>query len=118
MAPGAGGVEDIIKDVVLGDPAVGLGEAAGEIVHAVGGAEGQLVAVGAEQVRALGRVDVGVGHGDRAAGGRALRRGVPRVQVVPGVVANVVGALGLVDAQQVNGPSAVGQRHADAAAVD
>lgn len=37
VTPVADGVLDVEELVVLGDPAVGLGQAAGQVVHAVGG---------------------------------------------------------------------------------
>ena len=42
----ADGVDNVVQHVVLGDPAVGVVEAAGEVVHRVGAAEGQLAAAG------------------------------------------------------------------------
>jgi len=118
VAQRADGVADVEEHVVLGDVAVGLGEAAGQEVHAVGGAERQFRPFGVDQVGALGSVHLLVVHGHGAArdgvgGGR-----LARLQVVPGVVADVVGATGLVDAEQVEGAALVGELDADPVAVD
>lgn len=61
----ADGVVDVVQLVVLGDPALGLAEARGDVVHGVGGGEGKLAVV--EDVLALGGVDVLVVHGDATA---------------------------------------------------
>src|SRR5262249_48011917 len=57
-------------------------------------------------------------HGDGAARDGVVDGRLARLQVVPGVVADVVGALGLVDAQQADGAAAVAQLDADVVAVD
>ena len=119
VAPGAEGVEDVVEDVVVLDPVgVGAVEAAGEEVHAVGGAQGHLAVAGVDEVGAAGDVDVLVLHRGGAAGGGPVGGAVARVEVVPGVVADVVGALGLVDAQQVDVPAPVAERDAQVGAVD
>jgi len=103
--------------VVIADPGV-MGETAGEEVHAVSRAEGEFPVVGPDEVRALGDVDVFILHGGGAAGGGLVGGGVAGVEVVPGVVADVVGALGLVDAQEVDGAALVAEADADVGAVD
>lgn len=117
-APGADGVDDVVEEVVVGDPAARLVEAGGEEIHAVGGAERQLAAVGADELAALGGVDRLVLHGDAAAADGLVGGRVARVEVVPGIVADVVGAARGVDAQQVQLAVLVGQRDAEVGAVD
>ena len=70
------------------------------------------------QVLALGRLDVFVLHGDGPAGGRLDRGGLAGVEVVPGVVTDVVCALRLVDADEIDRPALVAQGDADVVAVD
>ncbi len=43
-APCAGGVEDVVEGIVLGNEAAGLAEAAGQVVDAVGSAQGKAAA--------------------------------------------------------------------------
>lgn len=117
-AHGAKRVEDVVKNVVFADVGVVLIEAAGEVVHAVGGAERQLLALGVDEVVALGRVDGLVGHLDGAAGSGLVGGRIASVEIVPGIVADVVGALGLVDTQKVDGAVGVGEGDADVVAVD
>lgn len=68
-----------------------------------------------DQVGALLGVQVLVLHLDGAAGRGAVQGRLARVQVVPGVVGHVVGALRLVDAQQLDAPPRVGDGHANVA---
>ena len=117
-AKGAYRVGNVEQLVVVGDPARILGEAAGEEVHAVGCAQGQLAALCVDQRRALGRVDIAVRHGHGAAGGRLVGGGVARVQVIPCVVADAVGAGRLVDFQEVDAAVGVRQGDANVVAVD
>jgi len=112
----ADGVVDVVQLVVLGDPALGLAEARGDVVHGVGGGEGKLAVV--EEVLALGGVDVLVVHGDATAhlgvlGGRAAE-----AKVVPGIVGDVMGTAGRVDLEEVDGAALVGDLDADVVAVD
>lgn len=74
--------------------------------------------LGIDQVLALGHVDVLVLHLDGPAGDGLVGGRVPRVEVVPGIVADVVGALGLVDAEEVQGAALVGEGDADVGAGD
>lgn len=62
----AEGISHVDQLVVLGNPAVGLADAAGDVVHAVGGRESQLSAV--HEAGALAGVDKLVVHVDAAAG--------------------------------------------------
>lgn len=57
-------------------------------------------------------------HGDGAAGSGLLARALAGDQVVPGIVGNVIGALGGVDAEQVYRSALVAERDADFVAVD
>lgn len=114
----AQGIEDVVEDVVLADPGVVLLETAGQKVHAVGGAEREVAVLGVDEVLAVGRVDVLVGHLDGATGGGLLGGGEAGVEVVPGIIADVVGAFGLVDAEEVDGAVLVGEGDADVCAVD
>ena len=118
VAPRTYAVEDVVQGVVLTDPAVALGDAARHEVHAVGGAQGQLAVVGVDEVGAVGRVGILVLHGGGAAGRGVGRGRGAGDEVVPGVVADVVGAARLVDAEQEDGAVAVAQAHAEVGAVD
>lgn len=109
-------VGNVEQHVVLPDPAVRILQAARDEIHAVGRAQRQPVRV--DEVPAVGRVGVLVGHGDAAARDRLLGGGLARLQVVPRVVADVVGAAGLVDAQEVHGAVAEAELDADVVAVD
>lgn len=110
VAVGADGVDDVVEGEVLADP--GAGAAGGDEVHGVGGGEGELARRLGDEGGALGRVDGLVRGGDAAALLRVLPGPLPRHQVVPRVVRDVVGAARLVDLEQVDRPP-VG-RHPDA----
>lgn len=71
-----------------------------------------------DQTRAIGRVHVLRCHRDGSSGKGLLRCRVARVKVVPGIVADVVRALRLVDAQEIDLAVLVLQRDADVVAVD
>lgn len=118
VADGADGVGDVVEDVVVAHPALLVGEAAREEVHAIRGAEGEFMALGINQVLALGHVDVLVLHLDGPASDGLVGGRVAGVEVVPGIVADVVGALGLVDAEEVQGAALVGEGDADVGAGD
>lgn len=111
-------IEDVVEDVVLADPCIVLLETAGEKVHAVGSAEREVAVLGINEVLAVGRVDVLVGHLDGAAGGGLFGGRVTGVEIVPGIVTDVVGAFGLIDAEEVEGAVLVGEGDADVCAVD
>lgn len=113
LAEGIGHVDEL---VVLVDPAVGLAHAAGHVVHAVGGGQGQLAVV--EEVAALAGIDELVGHVDAAAGVGVLLGALAEAKVVPGIVGDVVGAAGLVDLEEVEASVAVGDLDADVVAVN
>lgn len=111
-------IEDVVEDVVLADPGIVLLETAGEEVHAVGSAEREVAMLRIDEVLAVGSVNVFVGHLDGATGGGLVGGRVAGVEVVPGIVADVVGAFGLVDAEEVEGAVLVGEGDADVCAVD
>lgn len=81
LAEGIGHVDQL---VVLGNPAVGLADAARDVVHAVGGRQRQLAVV--HEAGALAGVDKLVVHVDAAAGVGAGRGALAEAQVVPGIV--------------------------------
>ncbi|KAH8201053.1 hypothetical protein TruAng_004749 [Truncatella angustata] len=92
--------------------------AAREEIHAVRCAERQLAPIGMYQVCAVRRVQINILHLHRAPGRRLVQRRVPRVEVVPGVVGDVVGALRLVHPEQPHAAAGIRDRHADVAARD
>jgi len=112
----ANGVVDVVEGVVLGDPALGLAEAGGDIVHAVGSGEGQLSVV--HEVLAVGSIDILVVHGNATTHVRVLGGRAAEAEVVPGIVGDVVGTTGGVDLEEVDGASLVGDLDADVVAVD
>ena len=114
LADGARRVGNVVQLVVLARPA-GI-EARRDVVHRVGRGERQLAVV--EEVLALLCGDVLVVHGDAAALVRGVLGRLPEGEVVPGVVGDVVGAGGRVDAQQVHGAAGVRDLDADVVAVD
>lgn len=110
-------VGDVEEHVVVRHPATGLAETTSEEIHAVGSAEWQLAVGGIDQAGAGRRVLGAVFH-DNSATGNGIGRGrVAGEQVVPGIVAHVVGTAGLVDAQKVERPAAVADLDADVVAV-
>lgn len=111
-------IEDVVEDVVLADPGIVLLETAGEKVHAVGSAEREVAVFCIDEVFAVGGINVLVGHLDGAAGSGLLGGRVTGVEIVPGIVADVVGAFGLIDAEEVDGAVLVGEGDADVCAVD
>lgn len=115
-APVADRVLDVEQLVVLGNPAVGLGEAAGDVVHAVGGREGEAASL--EVLQAVVRRDDLDLHVDRAAGNRVLRGALARLEIGPGVVRDVVGSAGLIDAQEFDRAAVVRDPDAYVVAVD
>lgn len=118
VAQRANRIEDIVQDIVVCNPAVLLRKAIREVIHAIRCAEGHFAARCIDQAAALARVGGLELHGNRAASDRLVGRRVAGVEVVPGVVADVVGAAGLVDAQQVDLAPAVGEGDADVVAGD
>ncbi|KAI9148181.1 LOW QUALITY PROTEIN: putative alanine aminotransferase [Paramyrothecium foliicola] len=117
-AEAADGVEHVVQHVVLSNPGVWLVKAAREEVHAIGGAERQLVIVGPYQVFALFRIEVLKRHCSGSAGGWLVGGTVAGEEVIPSIVADVVRAAGLVDSQEFNGAIAVAEGDADVVAVD
>lgn len=109
-------VEDVNQLVVLGNPAVGVVEARRNVVHAVCCGEGQRAVV--EQVATLVRRDKLVLHVDAAALVRLLRGRLAEREVVPSVVGDVVGATGLVNLEEVQAASLIGDLDANVVAVD
>lgn len=81
LAKGIGHVDQL---VVLSNPAVGLAEAASDVVHAVGSRESKLAAV--HEAGALAGIDKLVVHVDAAAGVGAGRSALAKAKVVPGIV--------------------------------
>lgn len=81
LAEGIGHVDQL---VVLVNPAVGLADAASDVVHAVGGGQRQLSTV--EQVAALAGIDKLIGHGDAAAFLGVFLSTLSEGKVVPGIV--------------------------------
>lgn len=112
----AEGVEDVVQLVVLGDPAAGVGQAGGDVVHAVGAREGQLAVV--KEVLALGGIDELVVHGDAAALLGVLGGRLSKGKVVPGIVGDVVGAGRGVDLEDVEAAALVADLDADVGAVN
>lgn len=111
-------VGNVVENVVLGDPAARVSQTAGNEIHAVGGRQGQLVAGRLDERSALRSINLLVLHSDTAArDGVDSGRGAS-LQVVPGIVADVVGTAGLVDAQKVDRAVAVGNLDAKVVAVD
>lgn len=116
--PGTDGIEDVVENVILCHPAIGLRETAGQEIHAVGCAEGQLAALCMDEAGALRGVDILKSHRGGTAGG-GLRSGrVAGVEVIPGIVTDVVGTARLVDAEEIDGSTLIRQRHTDVVAVD
>lgn len=116
-APGAGRVLDVVESVVLGDEAVGLGQAGSKVVHAVGGREREFAVVLEEETALAGGDGLPL-HGDGATLAGSLSGALAGAEVVPGVVGDVVGTAGLVDAEQVDVALAVGDLDADVVAAD
>lgn len=111
-------IEDVVQDIVLADPGIVLLETAGEEVHAIRSAERKVTMFRVNEVLAVGSVDVLVGHLDGAAGGGLVGGRVTGVEIVPGIVAYIVCAFGLIDAEEVDGAVLVGEGDADVCAVD
>lgn len=111
-------IEDVVQDIVLADPGIVLLETAGEKVHAVRSAEREVTVFRVDQVLAVGGVDVLVGHLDGAAGGGLVGGRVAGVEVIPGIVTDVVRAFGLVDAKEVDGAVLISEGDADVCAVN
>lgn len=99
----AGRVGNVVQDVVLADP--GVSGAAGDKVHRVGCREGEAARGLVDEVRTLGHGNVLVGGGDTTAGGGVRGGGLSSVEVVPGIVGDVVGTTRLVNLQEVDGSS-------------
>lgn len=112
----ADGVVDVVQLVVLGDPALGLAQARGDVVHRVGGGEGKLAVV--EEVLALGGVDVLVVHVDATSHLGVLGGRLAEAKVVPGIVRDVVGTAGRVNLEEIDGAALVGDLDADIVAVN
>ena len=107
---------DVEEAIVLSDPAVRLAQAAGDVVHAVGGGQGETA--GLEVLDAVAGGDVLHLHIDGATGDGVNRGALAGDQEVVGVIRDVVGAAGLIDAEEVNRAAAVGDADADVLAVD
>lgn len=119
VSPRANRVEDVVKNVILAHPAAILVvEAARQKVHAVGRRQWKLVSLCVDQVLALGSVQLLRLHFDGPANGRSVVGPVARGKIVPGIVADVVSALGLVDAQELDLAVAVREGDAKVVAVD
>ncbi|CRK42039.1 hypothetical protein BN1723_005238 [Verticillium longisporum] len=114
VADGADGVGNVVEDVVLAGPGVGVRETGRNIVHAVGGGERQLAVV--KEILALGHGDDLVVHVDAAAHVGGVGGGGTKGEVVPGIVGDVMGAGRGVDAQQVEAAAAVGDLDAEVVA--
>jgi hypothetical protein len=112
----ADGVVDVVELVVLGDPALGLAEARGDVVHGVGGSEGKLALV--KDVLALGGVDVLVVHGNASALLRVLGGRLAEAKVVPGIVGNVVSTTRRVNLEEIDRAALVRDLNADVVAVN
>lgn len=67
---------------------------------------------------AFGGIDVFEGHFDGTAGCRLVGGTVTSVEVIPGIVANVVRTLGLIDTEEIDGAVLVGEGNADIVAID
>jgi len=117
MTPVADGVDNVVQDIVPGDPAVRVGKAACQEVHAVGGAQGHLVAVGVEEGSTLGGIQDLVLHVNTTTGGGGLGGRLAGHEVVPGIVADVVRAARGVDAEDVDGAAFVAQLDAEVVAI-
>lgn len=111
-------IEDIVEDVVLADPCIVLLETAGEKVHAVRSAEREVAVFCIDEVLAVGSVDVFVGHLDGTASKGLFGGRVAGVEIVPSIVADVICAFGLVDAEEVEGAVLISEGDADVCAVD
>jgi hypothetical protein len=115
--PVADRVENVEQLVVLGDVAVGLLQARGDVVHAVGSSEGNVLAL-VEERTALAGGTVLVVHVDSATLMRLDGGRLAKGEVVPGIVGDVVGTAGLVDPEEVDAAAAVGDLNADVVAAD
>ena len=119
VSPHTNRVENVVKNVVLSYPvAVIFVEAAREKVHAVGRRERKLVALCLDQALALGRIQVLRLHFDGTASTRSVVGVVARGEIIPGIIADIVSALGLIDAQQLDLAAAVREGDADVVAVN
>ena len=98
-------------------PAPRLRKTTSNIIHRIRRSKRQFPAGRLDQTGALLRGDRLVVHLDAAAGDGVGHGRLARVEVVPGVVGDVVGAAGLVDAEEVDGAPAVGDLDADVVAV-
>lgn len=81
LAEGIGHVDQL---VVLGNPAVGLADAASNVVHAVGGRQRKLSVV--QKAAALAGINKLVVHVDTATGVGAGAGALAEAKVVPGIV--------------------------------
>lgn len=99
-AESAGGVLDIVEGRVLSDP--GAGTAAGVEVHGVGGHQGELAAGGLDDVFALIHGDELVVGVEAAASYWLFSGRLASVEVVPGVVGDVVCSTGGVELEKVD----------------
>lgn len=113
--PVADGVEDVVELVVLGDVAVGLLQARGDVVHAVGTSEGNVLALVEERTTFAGWA-VLVLHVDTAAVVRLDGGRLAKGKVVPGIVGDIVGTTGLVDLEEVDAAATVGNLDTDVVA--
>lgn len=114
--PVADGVKDVVQLVVLGDEAVGLAQARGDVVHAVGASEGKLAVV--HEVRAFASRSVLVLHVDATAHVRLLGSRLAEAKVVPGIVRDVVGTARLINLEEVDTSARVGNLDADVVAAN
>lgn len=112
----ADGIEDVVELVVVGDPTVGLRDARRNVVHGVGGSKGKLAVV--HEVSAIAGMDGLVFEVLTTSGLRALSGGPAALEVVPGVIGDVVGASGLVDLEEVDSAALVIDFYADVVTAD
>lgn len=118
IAEGADSVADVVQNVVLSDVAIWLSKAAGQEVHAVGCAEWDLGTIGVDEIGALGGIHLLVLHRHCTSSDRVNGRRLAGLQVVPGIVADIIGAPRLVDAQKMNGAALVGKLNTEVVAID
>jgi hypothetical protein len=115
---GADSIANVVENVVLGNPAARLGEAAGHEVHAVGGTQWELMVRCVYEAGTLRCRDFLIFHGNRSAAGRISRGRLSCLEVVPCIVANIVGAARLIDPEQVNGAATIAELNTDIVAVN
>jgi len=113
-AEGAGAVLDVVKSGVLADP--GVGTAADIVADGVGSHERQLAIRGLDEVGALAHVDGLILGRNAATHGGVVSSRLAGVEVVPGVVADVVGTTRRIDLEEVDRATICADLDADAVA--